>query len=130
MQKCKYLEDLGLKTEQYGTNFMPDDDKRAKKWAKERKKYGFDNREIWNLDRTFIEWIYTRVKMYKEYATIDMNFHKVKYKDNMITQGEGIDKILELAKEILLDIENDELFYENVREICDLWKELLPYMWW
>ena len=67
--------------------------------------------------------------MYKEYATIDMNFHKVKYKDNMITQGEGIDKILELAKEILLDIENDELFYENVREICDLWKELLPYMW-
>ena len=50
MQKCKYLENLGLKTEQYGTNFMQDDDKRAQKWAKERKKYGFDNREIWNLD--------------------------------------------------------------------------------
>lgn len=130
MQKCKYLDDLGLKIEEYGTNFMPDDDPREENWSKERKEYGFDNRETWNLDRIFVEWIYTRVMMYKEYSCVDTSFHRISYKDSTITQGEAIDKILELSKEILLDMDNDELCYENSREICDLWKEVLPCMWW
>lgn len=130
MQKCKYLDDLGLKIEEYGTNFISDDDPREECWCKERKEYGFDNRETWALDRIFIEWIYTRVMMYKEYACVDTSFHKVSYKDNTITQGEAIDKILDLSKQILLDVDNDELCFNNSREICDLWKEVLPYMWW
>jgi hypothetical protein len=130
MQKCKYLDDLNIPIDKYGTNFMPDDDWRAEPWAKEREEYGFDNRETWNLDRIFIEWIYTRVMMYKEYSVVDMNYHKIKYKDTEITQGEAIDKILELAKEILLDVDNGEMFYDNSREICDIWKEVLPCMWW
>ena len=59
-----------------------------------------------------------------------MDFYKFKYKDNVITQNEVINKILGLAKQILLDIDNNELFVKNSREICDLWKEILPYMWW
>lgn len=130
MQKCKYLDDLGLKIKEYGTNFMDDDDPREENWAKEREEYGFDNRETWNLDRTFIEWIYTRVMMYKEYTCVDVDFHKFSYKDEAITQGEAMDRILDLAKQILLNSDNDELWYENSREICDLWKEVLPCMWW
>ena len=130
MQKCKYLDDLGLKIEEYGTNFMSDDDSRKENWAIEREEYGFDGRETWNLDKIFIEWIYTRVKYYKEHTCADMDFYKFKYKDNVITQNEVINKILELAKQILLDIDNNELFVKNSREICDLWKEILPYMWW
>lgn len=130
MQKCKYLDDLNIPINEYGTNFMPDDDSRAESWSKEREEYGFDNRETWNLDRIFIEWIYTRVMMYKEYSIVDTSYHKIKYKDTEITQGEAIDKILKLAKEILLDMDNDELFYDNSREICDIWKEILPCMWW
>lgn len=128
MQKCKYLEELGIKTENYGTNFIPDNHPRQERWAKEREEYGFDSRECWNLDQTFIEWIYTRVKNYKQYACVDLSFHKFNYKGGEITQGQIIDKILELAEEILVG--NDEVRYENSREICDLWKEVLPYMWW
>lgn len=130
MQKCKYLDDLNIPINKYGTNFMPDDDRRAESWSKEREEYGFDNRETWNLDRIFIEWIYTRVMMYKGYSIVDTSYHRIKYKDTEITQGEAIDKILELAKEILLDVDNNELFYDNSREICDIWKEVLPCMWW
>lgn len=130
MQKCKYLDDLNIPINEYGTNFMPDDDCRAESWSKEREEYGFDNRETWNLDRIFIEWIYTRVMMYKEYSIVDTSYHKIKYKDTEITQGEAIDKILKLAKEILLNMDSDELFYDNSREICDIWKEILPCMWW
>ena len=129
MQKCKYLDDLGIPINEYGTNFMSDDDPREKDWSEERKEYGFDNRETWNLDRIFIEWIYTRVMMYKEYTIVNTDFHKITYKDNKITQGQAIDKILELAKQSLLS-NDEELFYENSREICDLWKEVLPCMWW
>ena len=55
MQKCKYLDDLGLKIEEYGTNFISDDDSRKENWAIEREEYGFDGRETWNLDKIFIE---------------------------------------------------------------------------
>lgn len=131
MQKCKYLDDLNIPIYEYGTNFVSDyHDYKASSWLKEREEYGFDNRETWNLNRIFIEWIYTRVMMYKECCILDLNYHKIAYKDLELTQGEIIDRILELAKEILLDINNDNLFYNNSREICDLWKEVLFYMWW
>lgn len=130
MQRCKYLDDLGIPINEYGTNFMSDDDSRQKSWTKEREKYGFDNRETWNLDRMFVEWIYTRVMMYKEYTIVNTSFHKISYKDTEITQGQAIDMVLSLAKQCLLNSNDDKLFYDNLREICDLWKEVLPYMWW
>lgn len=120
MQRCKYLDDLGIPINEYGTNFMSDDDSRQKSWTKEREKYGFDNRETWNLDRM----------MYKEYTIVNTSFHKIPYKDAEITQGQAIGMVLSLAKQCLLNSNDDKLFYDNLREICDLWKEVLPYMWW
>ena len=131
MQKCKYLDDLNIPIHEYGTNFVSDyHDCRASSWFKEREEYGFDNRETWNLDRIFVEWIYTRLMMYKEYANIDMNYHKVLYKDEEMTQEQIINRILEISKEALLSYPDEELWYENIKEICDLWKEILPFMWW
>lgn len=130
MKKCKYLDDLGLKVNQYGTNFTSNNDSRKKIWSKERKEYGFDSRETWNLDRIFVEWIYTRLMMYKECANIDMNYHKVLYKDEEMTQEQVINRILEISKEALLSYSDEELWHKNIKEICDLWKEILPFMWW
>lgn len=134
MQKCKYLEDLGIPTNEYGTNFTTDEDPRKNIWLKERELYGFDNRETWSLDKIFIEWIYTRLMMYKEVSIIDTSYHKVPYRGKEITQEEAIDKILDYAKEILLtgthDEDSDSISYKYAREICDLWKEILPLMWW
>ena len=130
MQKCKYLDDLGLKQEKYGTNFVPDDDTRATRWAEQKETYGFDDRETWTLDWLFIEWIYTRVMMFTEVNNIDTTFHKISYKDKEITQEEGINKLLDLCKQCLLKGDEDDEYFDNLREICDIWKELLPHMWW
>lgn len=136
MQKCKYLDDLGLKPEEYGTNFIDENDKRNDAWNEQRRQYGFDERETWNLNTTFIEWIYTRFMMYKEICIVDTSFHKIPYKDQEITQKEAIDKVLSLAKEILQNGDSvwneniDKMIFENSREICEILKELLPYMWW
>ena len=40
-------------------------DKRQGRWKKERKKYGFDERQTWNLNTTMIELLYERVMMFK-----------------------------------------------------------------
>lgn len=134
MQKCKYLDDIGLKINEYGTNFMPDDDHRADSWNKDRYEYGFDVRETWNLDITFIEWIYTRLMMYKERTCVDLNVHKISYKKDGIkiklTQAEAIDRILELAKEILVNRSVDNNVKENKKEICKIWTKLICLMWW
>lgn len=139
MQRCKYLDDLGLDITEYGTNFIPDDDGRAKLWAKQREEYEFDDRETWFLDMSFIEWIYTRLMMYKEVTVVNLSFYKITYNGQAMTQGEVIDRIIELAKEILTfndsgELEDmykfDEIYSKNLEEICLLWKDIAPRMTW
>ena len=79
-QRNKYLDDLGISIEKYGTNFCDKKDSRWKKWKKERKKYGFDARECWNLDSIFVEWIYSHFMKYKEDCNVDLTVHKFEYK--------------------------------------------------
>ena len=52
------------------------------------------------------------------------------YKDEEMTQEQVINRILEISKEALLSYSDEELWHENTKEICDLWKEILPFMWW
>ena len=49
----------------YGNCLDPTYDKRQGRWKKERKKYGFDERQTWNLSTTMIELLYERVMMFK-----------------------------------------------------------------
>ena len=134
-QKCKYLDDLGLNIVSYGTNFCDNTDKRYKKWMKEREKYGFDSRETWNLDRIFVEWIYTRFKMYKEVGgeVVDLSYHKFPYttksgKTKELTQLQAINKVLNYCEKYLkADFIDAEFFPKN---IWDLLGELMPSMWW
>lgn len=62
----KYLIDLGIKEEDVPSSWHPDDE-RQEQWKKEREIYGFDEKDIWNLDYTFALWIYPRLKMYQKY---------------------------------------------------------------
>lgn len=36
------------------------------KWFFQRRRYGFDDREIWNIDNTFYNWLLPRLKRFKE----------------------------------------------------------------
>ena len=56
-----YETKLGL-TEYYWNE--PDDCGRQEKFDKQKEKLGFDDREIWNLDCTFVAWVYPRLKRY------------------------------------------------------------------
>ena len=130
-KRCKYLDDLNIPITEYGTNFINEyEDSRRRKWRRQRTKYGFDERETWNLDTQFIEWIYTRFKMYKEIAGnyIDLDIHEFHYIDKEITQKEAIDIILASCEDYFkAKFHNRKMLSP---EIGRLLIEVMPAMWW
>ena len=138
-QRNKYLEKLGISIYDYGTNCKPKDwkkEKRTSRWKKQRKKYGFDDRETWNLDRLFVEWLYSHLMMYKEIGgkIVDLNFHKFDYKGKKkeITQLEAINIICRACEDYLKADYitrhlHSEIFSENIMKLLG---DIMPAMWW
>lgn len=134
----KYLDDLGVTNcpDNYGSK----NDKRQKVWKKQRKKYGFDNRELWNLDYTFYLWLYEHVMRFKKVASkvIDMSSKDSSvftYKDKKYTQMQLIDMLIERLEYRLCGKYDDyelssEAHYEFIQEIPYIWAVLLPAMWY
>ena len=108
-------------------------DARQKTWYNERRKYGFDSRETWNLNSVFYIWSYEHLMMYKEKASkiVDLEFYKFEYKGETLTQIECIDRMIEGCK---LYIQNDEPYdkeiQEKIKSVVEIWAMVLPYMWW
>ena len=126
---CQYLEDLGIPIEEYRI-YTDRLDKRNRRWRKQRRKYGFDDRETWSLDEQFIQWIYTRFKMYKEIAgeIVNLEYYKFQYIDKEVTQLEAIDIILKACEDYL---KTDFLDRKMISaDIGKLLIEVMPAMWW
>ena len=137
-QRNKYLEDIGLKPEECGTNFCTKKDDRNKKWKKQREKYGFDSRETWNLNDMFYEWLYSRLSMYIEVASkiVDLSYHTFEYtptgesEPKIVTQGEAIEIIRAEAKRMILADILDSDYKPFDENIMILFYKILPALWW
>lgn len=137
MQRNKYLDELGIPIEKYGSNFADiETDARGEKWKKQREEYGFDDRDIYDLDVTFAEWLYSHIKMYIEIAgkAIDLEFHKFTYDDEEFTLLETLEKICDGLAAFLTDendtLEEDYALYENYKKVLHLWADVAGYVWW
>lgn len=87
----------------------------------------------WNLDHELIYWINYWFKKYKEEAKIDFQFHRYIYEGVQMTQGEVIDRIVELTEHIhnnFYNIEEKEKILGKVDEVFDLIKLVFWNMWW
>ena len=133
IQRNKYLDELGIPVNEYGINFMDENDPRQEKWENERKEYGFDERETWNMHRIFAEWLYSHLKMYIDVCNVNLSFHKFNFDGEEFTQGEAIDFILERCEDYLkTDMWSDDAakVSEEMYDACRMWAEILPAMWW
>lgn len=129
--KRKYLDDLGIKDRH---DLWNPNDNRQSIWQRQRRDYGFDERETWSLDSTFYLWLYERLKMYLEYASkiVNLDFHEFVYKGEKYTQKQLIDMMIERLENYFAnkyDTENQE---ESSRldEVVEIWALVLPAMWW
>ena len=68
--------------------------------------------------------------MYQEINGVDTNFYRFVYNGEELTQEQMMDRILCLSSDILLEKVDDNKQHEYMREICDIWKDILPCMWW
>lgn len=146
MQRNKYLDNLGIPIEKYVTNFISDDDKRNEIWNEQRKEYGFDSRECWNLDQTFIQWLYSHLMMYLENVDgiINLEYHKFEFDGKEYTQREAIEFIIERLKDSLVHdytdkysnlsvdekIKKEEEIYDGVYDAIRMWAEIYGSCWW
>ena len=138
MQKNKYLDDLGLKITEYGTNFISDDDNRSEDWKKQREIYGFDSRECWCLNIKLMEWLYSRLMMYLEEASeiVDLSYYKFEHNDETYTQEEAIKYIIEKLKRYLIEIDeaswtDKEIeLIDEVHDAFDMLNKILFALWW
>lgn len=137
MQRNKYLDDIGIPIDEYGTNFKYD--KRSDELYKaQRNLYGFDERETWSLDNLFGQWLYSHLMMYLEKANefVNLDYHMFNFKGKEYTQREAIEFIIEKVKVRLItdeyEIELNEYnrILEEYQDAIRLWAEILPAMWW
>lgn len=106
--------------------------RKIKYWFQRRTR-GWSDDECWNLDMTFLIWLNSRFKKYKEKAgkIVDLEFHKFKYKGKTYTQLELIDRVIELTDMILEDMSNADFRYtKELNEIFDIFKRIYWCMWW
>ena len=83
------------------------------------------------MDCTFYCWLYERLKAFKEFSGIDLNYHSFEYEGEVYTQGEMIDEIIKQLEYLLSS--NYEPFdargKEYAEEIPLMWAKILPVMW-
>ena len=108
--------------------------KNAKELAGQRAEYGFDERETFSLQETFYQWLYERLKMYREVGgkVIDLTFHKFEWKGEERSQLEMIDLLIEELRWALVGGANiyDDGDCARLQEIGEMWAVILPAMWW
>ena len=143
--KRKYLDDIGC-TSRFDTwDLGPDRERREKEFKEQRDIYGFDERETWNLNETFLEFLYERLMMYIEIGggMVNLNFHKFKFRGKEYTQLELLNIMLDDLKH-LITTDEDEYFGVNTKKykqilreipyrrnrVMDIWKLVFPAMWW
>lgn len=129
--KRKYLDDLGIKDRH---DLWNPNDNRQSIWQRQRREYGFDERETWSLDSAFYLWLYERLKMYLEYASrmVDLDFHEFVYKGEKYTQRQLINMMIERLENYFANKYDTESEEESSRldEVAEIWALVLPAMWW
>src|SRR5574344_602738 len=104
----KYLEDLeNLDYEAVPTMWCPDD-KRNMFWQKERDDYGFDSRETWSMDASFVCWLYEHLTMYLELNNVALESVPIAVDGKELNLAECIDIMISDCKRYLTG-KKDEL---------------------
>lgn len=130
-----YLDQLGLSRDDCCGNFIHE--KKIRRFV-ERRKCGFDYRNVFNVDIDFAEWLYSHMKMYLEHNVHDLSFNNIEFEGKTYTLGEAIDRIIEITGDYLKakDSSRSALTFEEEKEYDEklifagrLFLEIMGYLW-
>lgn len=152
-QHHHYLNKIGVKSTDCATfNTYEIDKDRQKRFDQQRSKYGFDERETWNLDVTTAGWIYEHLKYYRKLggSFCDLTWHKVdiivvdkldKEANTYITKLETVTLLdaINIACDYLkyffkhLDtasLDDEDRAYQKLKIALHIYADIIPYLWW
>lgn len=123
--KHKYLEEIvNIENTPYG---FSQNTGRDEMWEQQKQEYGFDERETWSMDYTFVCWLYERLSMYDKVNIV--NTEAVTIDNNTFQQH--IDKLIELCKTMIttrnLNFKEEDQLYD---EILTIFNKIIRYLWW
>ena len=122
--KSKYLRDIGCE-------HSYDNDERKELFEEERELYGIASYETWNLDISFMEFIYVSFNMYNEVNCVDTHYPKFNIDGEEWDMQQAIDYIIEISKKYLVERKD---FFPDYEELSDKFykvlKTVMPFMWW
>lgn len=133
--KRKYIDNLGIKYTETPQGWNADiGDNRLPRWEKERETYGFDERETWDIDYSFYLWLYERLMMYNEVNCINTEFHKFDFEDEVLTQQQCIDRMIE-GCELFLDqnknnIKSTDEEFKKAGDVPYIFAMCIHSLWW
>lgn len=129
--KRKYLSDIGVTFEDTPRGYCKKKDKRQPIWKEQRKTYGFDEREVWDLSHTLFLFLYERLMMYNEINCINTSFHTYEYKGEALTLQDCIDRMIEGLR-IAINIDNYNYGDCELKKIDDIFPilALCKYQLW
>lgn len=129
----QHIDDLGIKYKDtpQGT-FSDQDDGRFPMWQKLRNKYGFDEREVWDITFSFELWLYERLMMYNDTNMIDTGMHTYVYKGKTLTLQNGIDRMIQGLE---ISLTNDggkpsDKEFEQTEDVRYLFALCYHQLWW
>ena len=91
-RRNRYLDELGIPRAIYAGNFVTE--KKLHR-MRQRFRYGFDYRDIFNMDSSFAEWLYSHMRMYKDNSVHDDTQNAVIFEEKEYTVEEAMDWIIE-----------------------------------
>ena len=130
-----WLDRIGVKRRNRPEGWAKPLGRHVKCWF-ERKIYGVDSRETYDLDFTWRMWLYEHLKMFlkKAESVVDLDEELLNYDGKMHSMKELIEMMLERL-EFSLDPKKDYDDYDAkqfayVHEVEKIWAVIAPAMWW
>ena len=97
-RRNRYLDELGIPRVIYVGNFVTE--KKVYRMH-QRLWYGFDYRNIFNMDTSFAEWLYSHLRMYKDCCVNDGPQQTIVFDEKEYSIEEAVNLILEKTGEFL-----------------------------
>ena len=105
--------------------------------------YELNTKETFSLDMTILAYLYEHLVMYKEVAgeIVNLNYHKFNINDEILTEEQCINRMLDDIRVILsiddsdyISVEDfekkDKIMTEKKNDLFDVLKECFWTLWW
>jgi len=130
----RYFDEKNIKKPFWETD-TPKDDKRVPRLLAAKREIGVDPREAWNVEYSFVVWLYNILNVLVEDGgeVVDFTYYKITICGNTKSELEWIKHLLRLCELNLRNYDNiDELenCHYRINAITKIFHKIIHLLWW